>query len=220
MASAPLGSPNLRIIKVHPSRAGVDTIATVFLRYNQALFVSADERLIASGHTLIDTRTGVRIELPNGQAHGFSPDGTQLLYEVFGSASAPTRVYTLVSTGDGTFQPMLGPNGYFDALRWSGNAPQLLTVANSFANPPAGTRVFELDGLSGATRDLAQFSERGALYTANWSDDGQTLGVWLEPNYYRSKLVIIRGGSALVTVLRVDADVGSPIFSPDGTALV
>lgn len=209
------GTPNVRISRVHPARAGVETIALVFQGASTRLVVSADERWIALGRILLDSQSGLSRELPSGAPYDFSPDGTQLLYEFF----APNS-FALISTADGSSQPVLS-EGFVSAFRWTGNSPQILVVQLSSApNSGTTTRIFELDGLTGVTRDFGQFNAYASLFNANWSEDGQTLGVWLEPNPIRTELAVFRAGGAPVIALRVDANVGKPVFSPAGAAVV
>jgi hypothetical protein len=93
-------------------------------------------------------------------------------------------------------------------------------------------RVSEIDGVSGVTRDIAQFAETPGflgLSAARWSADGQALAIWvrqglIEKGTDRTNLYVIRppGVPTLVasaTPGLADASVGPPVFSPSGNSV-
>lgn len=222
------GTANSGISRVHPTSRTVETV-TAFGIGGEVLLVSHDERYLVVGRSLFDLQTTGQIDLPSGRAIGFSPDGTQLLYDLDVIGVGGTRAPALISTADGSSQP-LHSTGYFTvAHRWEGNSPQLLKVDYS---PTGGIntiyRLSEIDGLTGASRNLAEFhAAYFNPFSVSWSPNGQALGVWIEERSAkdgrsRAKLYIIRSGAAPALVASVGPGVttGPPIFSPSGNALV
>ncbi|MEO8910104.1 MAG: hypothetical protein ABI408_07750 [Gemmatimonadaceae bacterium] len=211
------GAPNIRLNRVHPATLGVETVGLVSQGWSFNVVVSDDERWIAYGSVLFDTQTGVSRVLPDGIPGGFSPDGTRLMYWLSSKSS-----YAVISTADGSSQPVMY-DGLRTTFRWKDNSPQLL-----FVEPPTsptsgiGTVVYERDGLTGAKRDIAQFDSNPysfGAFLAGWSEDGQTLGVWLTSSSPRTELAVIRAGAATAIVLRFDGDAGKLVFSPTATAV-
>jgi Tol biopolymer transport system component len=125
----------------------------------------------------------------------------------------------LVWTSDGS--ELVYIRGYFVlAHRWEGNSPQLLSSAYELTG---GVRLYEVDGLTGTRRDIAQFnnSTSGYIY-ANWSPDGQRLAAWIHEGLGATRttsLYIIRPGVAPAIVATVHGDPGPPVFSPNGNSV-
>lgn len=211
---APPGSLDLRISRVHPS-GGTETVTLVATGLSTRLVVSANERWVAISGVLFDSETKRTTPLPFGIPFGFSPDGSRLLYDR--SSQSPSMV--LISTADGSIQsvPFVG---FPSAVRWAGNSPQFLRIANTVTQSGGETsRISEQDGLSGVETELASISGTSALFSANWSDDGGILGFWFEPSFTRSELIVLRRGGPRTVSARVDSDVGAPSFSPSGNAV-
>ena len=222
--------PNFRISRVNPVSGAVDVLVTNSQTgYDEFMEVSADERFLATSLRLYDLQTGARTNLPPGKPFGFSPDGTKLLYYVDVAGANPSP--TLISTADGSSQP-LHPAGYFHLThRWNGNSPQLLKAELEFKNGYYDSvRLTEIDGLTGVSHDIAQFSTSGGYsFNTNWSSDGLTLGTWVEQGSIadgtnRTNLFVIRSGSppALVASMTPPWNAGPPgppVFSPSGNSV-
>jgi hypothetical protein len=212
------GGPNTQVSRVNPTTAVLETVALVSSFGGFRLQVSADERWVACDDVLIDTESNTTRGLPvGGNPLGFSPDGSRLLYNNPGSSS-----FIVISTADGSTQPVLY-NGFLTAFRWLDNSPQLLIVdsPNSGTGTPAS--VYEVDGFTGARKDLGQFDLKPSSFSASysgWTEDGRTLGVWLSPGFPRNELHLIRLDGAPSVPVLVDDEVGKAIFSPNGTAIV
>jgi hypothetical protein len=229
--SALTSNPNFRASRVHPLSGAVENLVTTDVA-NDFMEVSADERFLVFDRRLFDLQTGGQRTLPPGTPFGFSPDGTQLLYyeaQPGTSISAPT----LISTADGSSQT-LHSTGYFHlAHRWEGNSPQLLMTESNFIGGRSNYtyRISEIDGLSGATHDIAQFSTTDSQnpYSVNWSADGRTLALWIHQGEIadgtsRTNLYIIRTGNAptLVATATPSFEVGPPgppVLSPSGNSV-
>lgn len=212
--SPPSGSvDNYQVSRVHPTSGLLEIVATGGAA---AVAVSADERFLVVGRRLYDLQTGTRIDLPTGTPIDFSPDGTQLLY--YSAASSPT----LISTADGSSRTLHSTDDLYMAHRWEGNSPQLLKTYDDFDK---GTvRVSEIDGVTGATRDIAEFRGNSIFSGADWSPDGRVLAIWIElgsisDGQVREYLYIIRSGSAPTVLANVAGRPGRPIFSPDGNSV-
>lgn len=222
------GSGLFRVSRVHPTSGAVEIVTTQSLGSYNWLLVSADERFLVADRSLYDLQTSARIDLPPGRPHGFSPDGTQLLYELNVAGSSNTSP-TLISTADGSSQPLQSPGYFIVAHRWEGNSPRLLkAVTQPTGGNNSTIQLSEIDGLTGASRDLAQFSTTSYFYGFNssWSPDGQTLGVWIDEGSLgdrtrRTNLYVIRSAGAAARVASVSSIVlpGRPVFSPNGSSI-
>lgn len=213
--------PNFRVSRVHPVSGVVESlITTLYTGDDDFMEISADERFLAIGRLLFDLQTGAQTSLPPGLPFGFSPDGTKLLYYL-DVAGASTPSPTLISTADGSYQP-LHSTGYFHlAHRWEGNSPQLLRTDSEFISGNNYTvRLSEIDGVTGVTRDIAQFSTTGYTdpYAVNWSFDGRTLAAWIQQDS-RTNLYVIRSGNVPTLVASVTGPPGPPVFSPSGSSI-
>ena len=230
--TALVSDPNFRISRVNPTSGAAEILMTTSQNgYDEFMEVSADERFLARSQRLYDLQTGAQTNLPPGKPFGFSPDGTQLLYYVEqpGTSTQPA----LISTVDGSSQT-LHSTGYFHlAHRWEGNSPQLLMTESKFIGGRSNYtyRIFEIDGLSGATHDIAQFSTTDSQnpYSVNWSADGRTLALWIHQGEIadgtsRTNLYIIRTGSAPTLVASATPSFeggppGTPVLSPSGNSV-
>jgi hypothetical protein len=222
---APSGSTttNFRVSRVNPTAGAVEILTTAPWVGRDYVVISADERFLVANQVLYNLQAATQINLPGGRPIGFSPDGTQLLYQDILQLSTQTP-FSLVSTSDGSSQPLHSTGSLYFGHRWDGNSPQLIDVG--YDN---GTlRLFETDGVAGITRDLAQFSENPIFtFLANWSPDGRTLGAWIDQGSGKSRrtnLYVIRSGSAPAIVASVITDffhvgVGLPAFSPSGNSV-
>jgi hypothetical protein len=222
----PISGGNDQVSRVHPVSGIVEPlISTLATGYDVSMLISPDERFLVTGRRLFDLQTGAVTNLPPGVAAGFSPDGTKLLYylEVPGTSNS---VPTLISSADGSFQT-LHSAGYLQlAHRWEGNSPQLLMTEFELSGGRNNYtyRISEMDGLSGSTRDIAQFSTTGytSPYDMNWSADERTLAAWV--NQGRKNLYVIRSGSDPVRVVSATpppeaGPLGRPVLSPSGNSV-
>jgi len=210
-----------RVSRLNPAGGGAETLITAPWDGSFYVLVSDNERFLAANGALYDLQTGAEFDLPSGTARGFSPDGTQLLVQ--GALDDPFS-FSLVSSTDGSSQPLQPANtGFLYAgHRWDGNSPQLLADATT----DGVTRISEMDGLTGTTRDLAQIKGYPTFFlVANWSRDGRTLGAWLNSpkGSDPAKLFVIRSGSEPRVVASIGSDFFSgpqpPVFSPNGNSV-
>jgi hypothetical protein len=127
---------------------------------------------------------------------------------------------TVISTADGSSQPLHSTDYFLLAHRWEGNSPQLLS---SVIDLGGGVRLYEVDGLTGTRRDIAQFNNSTSSYIyANWSPDGQKLAAWIQEGFgetRRTNLRIIRPGISPAIVATIHGDPGLPVFSPNGNSV-
>jgi Tol biopolymer transport system component len=210
-----------RVSRVNPSAGAAEILTTRAWGGRDYVLISPDERFLAADGSLYDLQAGSRTDLACSSPRGFSPDGTQLLCQ----NSFDPSPFSLVSTADGSSQPLhAGPSGsFYFGHRWEGNSPQLLDYA--LAN--GTTRIFETDGVTGTTRDLAQLNGSPTfLLIANWSPDGRTLGAWIEEGSggdRRAKLYVIHTGSAPAVAASVNSNFfhgpDQPVFSPSGNSV-
>jgi hypothetical protein len=216
--------PNFQVSRVHLATGAVEVLATAFLGAHNDVLVSDDERFLVASRGLYDLQTGTRIELPAGVPIGFSPDRTKLLY----FADQPTtsiQTATLISTADGSSNALHSTGNFYLAHRWEGNSPQLLKKDFEFAGGENyRIRLSEIDGVTGATRDIAEFIGPGLAVQANWSADGRTLAAWIEEGSRvertdRTSLYVIRSGSAPTVVATVHGSIGPPVLSPSGNSV-
>jgi hypothetical protein len=217
-------STAFRVSRINPTAGGAEILTTRAWSGLDYVLVSADERFVAADGSLYDLQASTRIDLPCTRPRGFSPDATRLLCQnPFGPA--PESPFSLVSTADGSSQPMhVGPSGpFYFGHRWEGNSPQLL----DYAVTNGTTRIYETDGVTGATRDVAQLDgDPTFLLLANWSPDGRTLGAWIEqgPGGNRTaKLYVIHSGSAPVVAASASTSFyfgpDRPVFSGSGNSV-
>jgi len=225
--SPPSAAGNYQISRLHPTLGQQEIVATVDASTDNdaGLAVSGDERFLAVGRHLYDLQTGTRIDLPTGTPIEFSPDGSQLLY--YSTTLSPTTSSpTLISTADGSAKPLHSTTG--DALslygghRWQGNSPQLVGTAHNDAF--TSVRVFEIDGVTGATQDIAQFRGYALFTPATWSPDGNVLAIWIATGApsdapAREILYLIRPGNVPAAVGNVAGVPGQPVFSPSGNSI-
>ena len=221
------GSPNSGLKRVNPTSGAVEAVPATFPGYPNDVVVYADERFLVSTGGLYNLQTGTRIDYPIEMHGAFSPDGTHVLVGVntgIGSPPSPT----LVSIIDGSSQALHTTDYFTLAYRWIGNSPQFLSVINDYL--VGKIRLYEVDGLTGTRRDIAQFSSTAGGYIyASWSPDAQTLGAWIDEGDTgkgtdRTALYIIRPGSApsIAVTIRPPWDAGGPshpVFSPDGRSV-
>jgi hypothetical protein len=222
------GLESFLLSRVHPTSGALEILTSIPLgTSNNKIVVSADERFVAVESGLYDLQTATRMSLPAGQPIGFSPDGTQLLYYQ-DQVGISDQLPTLISTADGSSQPLHSTGYFYRAHRWEGNSPQLLKTDFDYTGGNSYTvRLSEIDGVTGVTRDIAQFSETNGLVdlsAGTWSPDGRTLGIWIEQGSIekrtdRTTLYFIRAGSAPTIVASVHANPGRPVFSPDGNSV-
>lgn len=211
--SPPSGSvDNFRVSRIHPTSGLLEIVTTT--RAGD-LAVSADERFLVSGRRLHDLQTGAQIALPDGIPIDFSPDGTQLLYSTGNFSS------TLISTADGSTRPLVSTSDFYSAHRWEGNSPQLLKADDS---DNSTVRLSEIDGVTGAARNIAQIDGRFIFKNANWSPDGRVLAIWIQQGTKfdgtdQHYLYVIRPGNAPAVVANVTGSPGRPLFSPSGTSV-
>jgi len=216
---------NFRVSRVHPASGALEILAPLPPDIYDDIVVSADERFLAVGSGLYDLQTAKLIGLPAGRPIGFSPDGTQLFYGLINPTTS-TELTTLISTADGSSHPLPSTGSRHLAHRWEGNSPQLLVEDDEYTGENFYTvRLSEIDGVTGASRNIAEFTKTSPLVTAAWSPDGQTLGVWIDlgsfaERTHRRSLFLIRDGGAPVYVASVHTAAGPPVFSPDGHSIV
>jgi hypothetical protein len=165
------------------------------------------------------------LDLPIGTPIDFSPDGTRLLY--YSTTTSPfTSSPTLISTADGSGQPLhpttVDALSLYLAHRWQRNSPLLLGTDHN--DDYSAVRVFEIDGLTGVSQDIAQFRGNAVSLPASWSPDGNALALWIaagapsdEPA--RKILYLIRPGNAPAAVGNVAGLPGQPVFSPSGNSM-
>ena len=217
---------NYQVSRVNPTAGAVEILLNKPWGGSSYVLVSDDERFLVANSVLYDFQAATQIALPGGRPIGFSPDGTQLLYYQYLGASS-TDSPTLISTADGSSsQALHSTSSFYSGHRWEGNSPQLID-----SRLDNGTlRLFEIDGVTGATHDLAQFGENPSFPTilpvANWSADNRTLGVWVQQGSGESRttnLYVIRSGSAPAVVANLTTSlyvgVGSPVFSRSGNSV-
>ena len=217
---------NFRVSRVSPTAGAVEILLTKPWNGSEYVVVSDDERFLVANQVLYDVQAATQIALPAGRPIGFSPDGTQLLYYQRPAGSS-TDSPTLISTADGSSsQALHATSSFYSGHRWEGNSPQLI----DFGLDNGTLRLFEIDGVTGATHDLAQFGANPSFPTilplANWSADNQTLAVWVEQGSGQSRttnLYVIRSGSAPAVVANVTTSlnvaVGLPVFSRSGNSV-
>jgi hypothetical protein len=217
--------PNFRVSRVNPAAGAAEIVLTKPWSGGEYVLVSEDERLLVANQVLYDVQAATQIALPAGRPIGFSPDGTQLLYYQR-LAGSSTDSPTLISTADGSSQALHSTSTFYSGHRWEGNSPQLI----DFGLDNGTLRLFEIDGVTGATRELAQFGANPSFPTilplANWSADNRTLGVWVQQGSGQTRttnLYVIRSGSAPAVVANVTTSlyvgVGQPIFSRSGNSV-
>jgi hypothetical protein len=203
-------NPEYKIARVEPATGTTELLPLASPSLTIALEVSPDERYVV-GDAIYDLQTGGKANSFPYTPLGFSPDGSVFL------ARDPFTPALLVVTGQGYHQQLATSDEAYIAHRWAANIPQLLRMRYDAGN---GTiRLYEIAGLSGASRDLAQLSSTGADIYANYSADGNLLGVWIQQQSLW-KLYVIRAGSPPVVAASVTytgtARPGAPVFSPDG----
>jgi hypothetical protein len=222
---------NVQISRVQPTSGAVEILATRSCCVEN-LLISDDERFLVLDRILYDLQTGARTDLPPGRAVGFSPDGTQLLYDL-DQVTVSTRLATLISTADGSSQTLHSSGYFIRAHRWQGNSPQLLQMDFDFTGGISSTvRVSEIDGVTGVTREIAQFPETPGtigLRDARWSPDGQALAIWVRQDWKdkktdRTNLYVVRPPGAPTLVASATpglggAALGPPVFSPTGNSI-
>jgi hypothetical protein len=226
VATSGPSDPNFRVSRVNPTGGAVEILLTKIWSGGEYVLVSDDERFLVANQVLYDIQAATQIALPPGRPIGFSPDGTQLLYYQY-LAGSSTDSPTLISTADGSSsQALHSTSSFYSGHRWEGNSPQLI----DFSLNNGTLRLFEVDGVTGATRDLAQFGANPSFPTilplANWSPDNRTLGVWVEQGSGQSRttnLYVIRSGSAATVVANLttslNVGVGLPEFSRSGNSV-
>jgi hypothetical protein len=226
VAEVTYGQTNSELKRLNPTSGAVETVPATFPGYPNDVVVYADERFLLSTNGLYNLQTGTRIDHPAGIPNSFSPDGTRVLYGMNTGAGSPLSP-TLISTIDGSSQQLHSTDYFAVAHRWIGNSPQFLSTTNDYV---AGIiRLYEVDGLSGTRRDIAQFTSTLAYIYANWSPDNQTLGAWIDEGDIgkgtdRTVLYIIRPGSkpTIAVTVRPSWEAGPPsrpVFSPDSRSL-
>ena len=218
--------PNFRVSRVNPTAGAAEILLTNPWGGSDRVLVSDDERFLVANGLLYDVQAATQITLPGGRPIGFSPDGTQLLYYQSQTGSS-TESPTLISTADGSSsQTLHSPSSFYSGHRWEGNSPQLI----DFVLDNGTLRLFEIDGVTGVTRDLAQFGANPSFPTilplATWSADNRTLGVWVQQGSGESRttnLYVIRSGSAPAVVANLTTSlyvgVGPPVFSRSGNSV-
>lgn len=205
--------------RVHPSQGTVENIELPDQKLGPSVVVSRDERWIGLGGLLMDMQNGTTTPLPNGSPLGFSPDGARLLY-VLGSAT--TSPYVMISTADGVSQPVSTGQGTLLVHRWVGGSPQFLTLRGG-ESAMSPQQLWETDGISGTTRQLWETSDRISYLGSRWSDDDQTLAIWVEKGMglVSNELTLLRTGASPTVIATVNAlNVETPAFSPSGTSIV
>jgi len=220
------GPTNSGLKRLNPSSGAVEAVPATFPGYPNDIVIYADERFLVSNSGFFNLQTGTRIDHPPGIPASFSPDGTRVLYGVnTGISSAPSP--TLISLIDGSSQPLHSTDYFALAHRWVSNSPQFLSTTNDYL---AGiVRLYEVDGVTGTRRDVAQFTSTSGYIYASWSPDNQTLGAWIDEGDIgkgtdRTVLYIIRPGSTptIAVTVRPPWDAGPPsrpVFSPDSRSL-
>jgi len=217
VTSGGLNDANFLIMRVEPAAGSPELLITTFQSSRDYVVVSEDERFLVTRSRLYDLQAGGAIDLPGGTPVGFSSDGTQLLYNV-DQTSSSVPLPTLIATADGSARPLHPTGTFYHGHRWQGNSPQLLRVSN---NHQGTVSVSEVDGMTGATRDLAEFAISHTGYgfeSGNWSRDGGALAVWIDEGRL-TRLYVIRAGSAPAPVASVTGSVSRPVFSPNGSSI-
>jgi hypothetical protein len=221
----PPAATNFRVSRINPTTGAAEVLVTDPWHGQDYVVVSADERFVAANGRIYNLQAGTHVDFNCNRARAFSPDATQLLCQgPFGVGQQAS--FALISTADGTSQQLPSTNavGFYFGLRWVGNSPQLLaySVDNRI------TRIYEIDGVTGATRDVSQLDGNVTLLlVASWSQDGRTLGAWIDPSSGRDRkanLYIVRSGSAAAVAARVSEDPltsfpSTPVFSATGSSV-
>jgi len=211
----PVGSTSeeYTIARVQPSTGASEVLPLASPSLTLVLEVSPDERFVV-GDAIYDLQTGGKASSFPYTPLGFSPDGTVFL------ARDPFTSALLVVTFQGYHQQLATSDEAYIAHRWEADVPQLLRIRYDAGK--GSIRLYEVDGLSGATRDLAQLAATDAVIYANYSADGRVLGVWIRQNSLW-KLHVIRAGAQPVVVASVNytnpGNPSAPVFSPDGTSV-
>jgi hypothetical protein len=221
----PPAAVNFRVSRINPATGAVEILITAPWHGGNYVVVSADERFVAADGRIYNLQAGTQIDFACSKPRGFSPDATQLLCQgPFGSGTQAS--FALISTADGTSQQLPSTNavGFYFGHRWVGNSPQLL----AYAVDNRMTRIYEIDGVTGATRDVSQLDGNVTLLLlASWSQDGRTLGAWIDPSSGRdskANLYIVRSGSATAVAARVSSNPlasfpSVPVFSATGSSV-
>jgi len=221
----PPAATNFRVSRINPTTGAAEILVTDPWRGEDYVIVSADERFVAANGRIYNLQAGTQIDFACSKPRGFSPDATQLLCQgPFGSGTQAS--FALISTADGTSQQLPSTNavGFYFGHRWVGNSPQLL----AYAVDNRMTRIYEIDGVTGATRDVSQLDGNVTLLLlASWSQDGRTLGAWIDPSSGRdskANLYIVRSGSATAVAARVSSNPlasfpSVPVFSASGSSV-
>ena len=217
VTSAPYTDPNLRVARFHPA-GGLEETVTLSNGIAEGMWVSPNEQFLAVNYALYNLQTGTRRDM-GGRPHGFSPDGTKLLYQDPGGAGSQ---YQLMST-ETNAQEAIHFQGNYTAHRWIANAPQMLTTEWSFPSPAAFVALVETNGITRETRELARFATSSTFVSVAWSPDGQSLAAWVEQDRARWNLFLIRPGTEPRIIASFRAPQGSSpgriAFSPSGTAV-
>lgn len=178
-----------------------------------AIDVSPNERYVV-GDAIYDLQTGGKASSFPYTPLGFSPDGNAFVArDAFTSA-------LVVMDGQGSHQQLATSDEAYIAHRWALHVPLLLRRRYDAAK--ANIRLYEVDGLSSVSHDLAELNATSDAVYAKYSADGSLLGIWLQDGTLW-KLYKIRAGGTPTFVASVRYDLGShpspPVFSPDGTSV-
>jgi hypothetical protein len=178
-----------------------------------AIDVSPNERYVV-GDEIYDLQTGGKASSFPYSPLGFSPDG-----KAFVARDAFTSAL-VVMDGQGGHQQLATSDEAYITHRWAVDVPQLLRIRYDAAK--GSVRLYEVDGLSSVTHDLAVLNATSDAIHAKYSADGSLLGVWLHDGTLW-KLYKIRSGGAPIFVASVryepDSYPSPPVFSPDGTSI-
>jgi hypothetical protein len=212
-----------RVLRIDPGNGDVDTL---LFRSGVGTFhiaVSHDERFVAYGDTLYDLVMTTRRALPRGTPWSFSPDGSQLLYELKPASGLPTLV--LFATGDLSTQEFTTPDNIagrtpfsIGAHYWDGNDPKFLRVERTADLAEA----FITDALSGEERQIAEIDNAGLNLgnPAAISADGSRMGIWLRTSRWEQMHSVetdAAESTIVATVVSVFALVNVVLLSPDGS---
>jgi len=215
---------SLEVARLHPTSGAFESVTTVSVGADDHLEVSPDEKFLVIGSTLHNVQTGASMSLPPGRGAGFSPDGSQLLYYRSNPGSSiPSPV--LISTADASSQALHSTGDFHLAHRWVGNVPHLLkSTASNGAGTSSTIHLSELNAVTGAARDIAEFTARFPAVRAAWSPDGNALALWIPEGEISSRtdrttLYVIRSAGVPKVVGSIHGSAGEPVFSPSGTAI-
>jgi hypothetical protein len=224
--------PRYQILRIDPSGTSAANVETALVYgggqvRSHRFAISADARFLAFGDSLFDLTTATRRALPKGEAWSFSPDGSQLLYQLEGTGAPGPMV--LIATADLGSVTLNTPtdvarNSYVSVGEhyWNGNDPKFLRVTTNESLKQL--KAFVFDGRSAADREIASITTDFGLLNKQGaiSPDGSRAVVWLGPFLDWSELHMIQTESLARSVVaavnaRSSIVVDNVVLSQDGS---